>query len=222
MNNKGADQTACLCGCAGWSLPLLFTYGKNRFSYDMTQLILVLKYKIHEPAACLLLSHMGHVMWKPVYTICEQQRCRSACASTVWSAPLFSLLRQCNTYTCYLQNSRTVASLCNWVGWFESYLVANPKTGFLVKRLILNSLVMIAVDCRVAVPTFPPPHTPLLHIPSPWKVLNGLGAKLRYKGYFASLLQPPGWKIWLLSWVRHMSWGLVNPCFTKLPVVIFL
>ena len=146
----------------------------------------------------------------------------SLCIHTVWSAPLFSLLKQCNTYTCYLQNSRTVASLCNWVGWFESYLVANPKTGFLVKRLILNSLVMIAVDCRVAVPTFPPPHTPLLHIPSPWKVLNGLGAKLRYKGYFASLLQPPGWKIWLLSWVRHMSWGLGNPCFTKLPVVIFL
>ena len=50
----------------------------------------------------------------------------------------------------------------------------------------------------------------------------GLGAKLRYISYFASLLHPPGRKIRLLSGVRHMSWGLGNPCFTKLPVVIFL
>ena len=34
-------------------------------------------------------KHLSQVMRKPFYTICKQQRCRSACA--VWSAPLFSL-----------------------------------------------------------------------------------------------------------------------------------
>ena len=51
---------------------------------------------------------------------------------------------------------------------------------------------------------------------------NGLGAKLVYMGYFASLLHPPGRKTWLLFSVRDMSWGLRNPCFTKFSVVSFL
>ena len=51
---------------------------------------------------------------------------------------------------------------------------------------------------------------------------NGLGAKLIYMGYFASLLHPPGRKTWLLFSVRDMSWGLGNPCFTKFSVVSFL
>ena len=50
----------------------------------------------------------------------------------------------------------------------------------------------------------------------------GLGAKLIYMGYFASLLHPPGRKTWLLFSVRDMSWGLGNPCFTKFSVVSFL
>ena len=42
-------------------------------------------------------------------------------------------------------------------------------------------------------------------------------------GLFCEFVAPPqGRKIWLLSWVRHMSWGLGNPYLTKLPVVIFL
>ena len=28
-----------VCGCAGWSVPLLFAYSKNRFSHDDAQLI---------------------------------------------------------------------------------------------------------------------------------------------------------------------------------------
>ena len=47
-------------------------------------------------------------------------------------------------------------------------------------------------------------------------------AKLRYMGYFASLLHPPGRKSWLLFSVRDMSGGLRNPCFTKFSVVNFL
>ena len=53
-------------------------------------------------------------------------------------------------------------------------------------------------------------------------IVNGLGAKLIYMGYFASLLHPPGRKTWLLFSVRDMSWGLGNPCFTKFSVVSFL
>ena len=50
----------------------------------------------------------------------------------------------------------------------------------------------------------------------------GLGAKLIYMGYFASLLHPPGRKTWLLFSVRDMSWELRNPCFTKISMVSFL
>ena len=42
-----------------------------------------------------------------------------------------------------------------------------------------------------------------------------VGTKLRYMGYFASLLHPPGRKSWLLFSVRDMSGGLRNSCFTK-------
>ena len=52
--------------------------------------------------------------------------------------------------------------------------------------------------------------------------LISVGAKLRYMGYFASLLHLPGRIIWLLFSVRDMSWGLRNPCFTKFFVVNFL
>ena len=34
---------------------------------------------------CHEAAHMGHVITKPIYAMCEQQRCRSACASAVWS-----------------------------------------------------------------------------------------------------------------------------------------
>ena len=36
-----------------------------------------------------------------------------------------SLPRYYNTYTCKIQNSKTLASLCSWAGQFESYLVAS-------------------------------------------------------------------------------------------------
>ena len=52
--------------------------------------------------------------------------------------------------------------------------------------------------------------------------LCGLGAKLGYMGYFASLLHPQEEKTWLLLSVRDTSWGLRNPCFTKISVVSFL
>ena len=59
-------------------------------------------------------------------------------------------------------------------------------------------------------------------VPFKTSILLGVGAKLRYMGYFASLLHPPGRKSWLLFPARDMSGGLRNPCFTKFYVVRFL
>ena len=47
---------------------------------------------------------------------------------TVWSVPL--LFATYNTSSCYIQNFKTLASLCLWAGQFESYLVANPEDRF--------------------------------------------------------------------------------------------
>ena len=58
-----------LRGCTGWSAPLLFAYGINRFSHDM--------------------AHLSVVIWTAssefgTYSLCEQRRFRRACASA-WS-----------------------------------------------------------------------------------------------------------------------------------------
>ena len=37
-----------------------------------------------------------------------------------------------HNYSCYMQTVKTIASFCNWAGQFDSYLVALPKTGFLM------------------------------------------------------------------------------------------
>ena len=36
-----------LCGCAGWSAPLLFTYDRNRFSHDVAQIIAVINQNLN-------------------------------------------------------------------------------------------------------------------------------------------------------------------------------
>ena len=38
-----------------------------------------------------------------------------------------SLLRSCDMYTCYIQSFEILASFCSWAGWFECYLVENPR-----------------------------------------------------------------------------------------------
>ena len=67
--------------------------------------------------------------------------------------------------------------------------------------------------------TFTVPPIFLLSFNEGW---IGLGAKWRYVGYFGSSLHPSGREIWLLSWLKGMSWGLEKPCCTKLPVAGFL
>ena len=72
-----------------------------------------------------------HVMRKPVYAICEQQRRRSACPSTQSDQRLcFSLPGQYDISTCYSRNFKTLASLYSWAGWFESYLFEHPEDRF--------------------------------------------------------------------------------------------
>ena len=62
------------------------------------------------------------------YAICEQQRCRSACASAQSDQHLCcSLLKQYDIYTCYIQSFKILASFCSWAGWFESYPIENPR-----------------------------------------------------------------------------------------------
>ena len=67
--------------------------------------------------------------WENVsYVICEQQRCRSACASTQSDQHLCcSLLRQYNISRFYSQNFKTLASFCGCAGQFVSGLVGNSQ-----------------------------------------------------------------------------------------------
>ena len=82
------------------------------------------------------LAYFDELKWatswqKLSYAICKQQRSRSACASMQSDQHLCcSLLGQYNTYTCYIQTVKTLASLCTWAGRFESYLGANPEDRF--------------------------------------------------------------------------------------------
>ena len=57
-------------------------------------------------------SKMSHVMTKPDFAICEQQRRRSACASAQSDQRLCCLLPgQYNTSVCYSRTFKTLASL---------------------------------------------------------------------------------------------------------------
>ena len=74
-------------------------------------------------------------MRKPAFAIyvaiCEQQRRRSAYASAQADQRLcYSLLRQDNTSSFYIQNFKPLASFYCCVGQFESYRVGNPEERF--------------------------------------------------------------------------------------------
>ena len=74
---------------------------------------------------------LSHIMRKPIYAICEQQRRRSACASVQSDQHhCCSLPRQYSICSCYVQNLKALASFCSWAGRFESYLVTNHEDRF--------------------------------------------------------------------------------------------
>ena len=87
---------------------------------------------------------MGHVMRKPVYAICEQQRCRSACASVQSDQQLCCLLpRWYNTSSFYIQNFEPLPSFCGCTDRFVSYLVANPKDRFSLDEAQISSIPVV-------------------------------------------------------------------------------
>ena len=62
------------------------------------------------------------------YAICEQQRCRSACASALSDQCLCcSLPRQNDTSSLYIRNFKILAGLCSWAGQFVSCLVGDSR-----------------------------------------------------------------------------------------------
>ena len=74
-------------------------------------------------------DQMSHVMTQPVFALCEQQRCRSACAAAQSDQRLCSSLPgKYYTSTCNSRNFKTLASLL--AGQFEYQLVANPEDRF--------------------------------------------------------------------------------------------
>ena len=87
---------------------------------------------------CLVL-YMGRIMTKPVYAKCEQQRRRSACASTQsdqhlcyrWLDSIISLVSISEISSLYIASVAAQAGLC--LTWPQSL-----KTGFLVMGLNYN------------------------------------------------------------------------------------
>ena len=62
------------------------------------------------------------------YAICEQPRCRSACASAQSDQHLCcSLPRQNNTSSLLILNFKILAGLCSWAGQFVSCLVGDSR-----------------------------------------------------------------------------------------------
>ena len=75
--------------------------------------------------------YLSHVMRKPVYVICEQQRHRSACAEAQADQRLYcSLLGQYNTLSLYIRNFKPVPCFFGCAGRFESYLIGNLEDRF--------------------------------------------------------------------------------------------
>ena len=118
----------------------MFSWRNNR-NYPLTITKYPSLYLFHWPP--LVVIEPRHE--KTCYVICEQQRCRSACASAQSDQRLCcSLPRQYNTSSFYVQNFKPLASFCGCAGLFVSYLVENPKDRFsrdeaqLVPTLVAN------------------------------------------------------------------------------------
>ena len=85
-------------------------------------------------------THMSHIMRKPVYSICEKQRCRSACTSA-----------QSDQHLCFrcLDSIIPLVSITEISSLYLASVAAQaglslpgskiPKTDFLVKSLISSS-----------------------------------------------------------------------------------
>ena len=82
---------------------------------------------------------MSHIMRKLVFATYEQQRRRSACASSQSDQRLcYSLLRQDNICSFYMQNLKPVASSIAEEAGLSLTWSQILKTGFLVTQLLLE------------------------------------------------------------------------------------
>ena len=126
----------------------------------------------------------SHTIYEPhrektCFDICEQQRCRSACASAQSDQHLcFSLPRYYNTSSFYIRNFKHLPGFCGCAGPFESYLVADPEDRFsrdeadimpcLPGHTIHHSLPArpyhIPCHARQAIPYTMPNPMPYLHV----------------------------------------------------------
>ena len=79
---------------------------------------------------CYAPAHISLVMRKPVFAICKQQRCRSACTSAQYDQHHCYSLPKYYTSSFYVRNFKPLASFCGCAGQIESYPVANPEDRF--------------------------------------------------------------------------------------------
>ena len=125
---KSRDYNDYSCLCLG------IGYMPRRFAFTRTFLSLpIVSVENNQVVSfsCWRPLHLNHVVRKPVLAICKQQRCRSARACAKSNQHLYySLLRQDNLSSFYIQNFKSLASVCSWAGRFEPYLVRNPEDRF--------------------------------------------------------------------------------------------
>ena len=76
-------------------------------------------------SSTLSVNYMSQVMRKRV--LCHMQITTSAQSDQHLCC---SLPRQYDMYTNYIQSCKILACFCSWAGWFEPYLVGNPKDTF--------------------------------------------------------------------------------------------
>ena len=91
--------------------------------YDLDALLHF--YKCPATFSTATCSHLSHIMRKPVFAICEQQRRWSAYASMQSDQHLCCSLPRQYISSFFMCNFKPLANLCSWAGRLESYLVAN-------------------------------------------------------------------------------------------------
>ena len=108
------------------SMPCLFYFMKTLSVFFSQKKYCEFNTKSHQKPSQFLwwvfLTHMSHVMWKPVLAICEHSR---SLISTF-------VVRYLDNIIPILAKSKIsrLASLCSWAGRFESYLVGNSEDRF--------------------------------------------------------------------------------------------
>ena len=99
-----------LRGCTGWSTPLVFAYGINRFSHDVAHIAKMMQTEVHEDeesltklhlAVCWYLREHQQLLWSlfglTVQTITRLQHSYYKTTAKVITRPQHRLLQDCST-----------------------------------------------------------------------------------------------------------------------------